>query len=70
MMKNNDGIPSYHGNKNDGTCFFGWFFNEEYSEKKLARLLSIHFEVFWKTGASKAYKSSHQKVFSKKSNKP
>ena len=37
--------------------------------EKIERLVneeSIHFEVFWKTSISKKYKSSHEKVFSKK----
>ena len=33
----------------------GWLLNQE----------SIHFEVFLKTSACKAYKSSHEEVFSK-----
>ena len=63
MMKSN------HGSENEGTCFLGDSLNQNISRKHIARLLneesSSHFEVFWKTSASKTYKSSHQEVFSK-----
>ena len=68
-MKSNDGIFFHHGSENEGTCFLGDSLNKNISTKKILRLLneesSSQFEVFWKTSASKSYKSSHQEVFSK-----
>ena len=67
-MKSNDGIPSNRGKENEVCVFFRWFVKWKYSKKKIARLVneeSIHFQVFWKTSASKTYKSSHQEVFPK-----
>ena len=69
MMESNDGMFFYHGSKNEGTSFLGDSLNKNISRKKIMRLFneqsSSHFEVFWKTSASKTYKSSHQEVFSK-----
>ena len=50
--------------------FFGDSLNKNFSRTKMAWLLneessSRHFELLWKTSASKTYKSSHQEVFSK-----
>ena len=48
--------------------FLGDSLNKNIPRKKIAWLLneeSIHFEVFWKRGASKTYKNSHQQMFSK-----
>ena len=54
--------------------FYGFFFKKKYFEKKIARLLSpkkaknnnnnSHFQVFWKTSASKTCKCTHEEVFS------
>ena len=71
MTKSNDRIFVHHGNENEGTCFLGDSLNKNISRKKIVQLLndesSSHFEVFWKTSASKTFKSCHQEVFSKTS---